>query len=134
MAKRILRHRFQPRSDGCGITCIAMVTGLSYDAALELIFPCRPKRRNHEVNYYDMVSALQRAGLDPRPGRSFRHAGFAAIMGYHWDWPYEGGHYIVYNPRSQLILCPCDGILSQRRRNCITQMWFSSGCETILLD
>lgn len=58
----------QNRSSGCGIACVAMISGKTYDQVRQLMFP-DGRKRNFYTDWNDIKSALDKLNIrrDKRP-------------------------------------------------------------------
>lgn len=129
-----MQHVAQSRMDGCGIACLAMITGLSYRAAARAVFGAKRSSR-HVVDIDQLSRALKKLGYRTKPTRSFRHKNaHAVILGFWWTpWnplPYEG-HFVVYYPKRDEFLDPDPIPWATRER--IVRLWRMSGCETLVV-
>ena len=99
-------RRVQQRDErGCGIACVAMLTGQSYKTIREYMFPSgevkrtRSKQLIEALNYYEAKLVGQDYFL--MKGRSYRRLAFDAILrvdsGYHW---------VVWDSKKGRILDP----------------------------
>ena len=88
----------QQDSSGCGVACLAMVSGLSYAQVREAFIreglgETRPRRKAFSSNFRELLQVAQRLGLD---GRMQRWSSWSsvegpcilkvAVRGSNWHW------------------------------------------------
>jgi len=103
-----MRRVFQDDENGCGVACVAMIAGITYDDARRIIFK---HRRGTYTNTTDLRRALKRlhvriAGrMTPLGTLDYRRLREQAILKVNL---YRGGtwHWVVWDPRRKIILDP----------------------------
>jgi ABC-type bacteriocin/lantibiotic exporter with double-glycine peptidase domain len=105
IARRIaLRLVQQLDYTGCGIACVAMVAGVTYEQA-KVAVKSRPNRAGNSTYYADLKWALDRFGVayEMNGRRGFRFPGWEemprrAILAVECEPPWPGNwHWVVYD-------------------------------------
>jgi hypothetical protein len=103
-----LRHVLQLHGTGCGAACVAIIARVSYDEALQVMFPGR--KRGFYSTYSDVRRTLAAFTItcDPVARRctSFDRIAKLAVVGCRYRAVTETWHWIVYDPEGWTLFDP----------------------------
>lgn len=106
-----IQHVLQQHGDGCGVACLAMVAGISYDEALRIVFR-RPAEAvsDRMIDDEKIIRALRRRGYKVRRMRGdFRKLRRPVIVGILWEGQVPNnneGHFVVWCPVTRKFVDP----------------------------
>lgn len=103
----MIQHVRQLDHRGCGIACLAMLLGTTYEDAKQRLFGRRPPQ-DLAVEAAPINRELRRAGIGTK--YDWVRRGYPCLVPLSWDKTL--GHFVVWDPsQPKVYLCPNDGLV-----------------------
>lgn len=104
---------YQEIIDGCGVACLAMVTGIDYRRALGVLHPCvdpDDHQVSHETANEDLLEAIKQAGFEVnvRARPDIRTLKDAVLVVRYRIGDDTFMHSVVWDSKKQQVLDPFD--------------------------
>lgn len=102
-----LKRIYQKHKTGCGVACLAMIVGCSYDEAMKIVHPRRKRWKKPSVTILRYIKVLKKLKLQFKikfvDGYDLSKIKNPCILGVRWEDknksmdPINGWHAVVYN-------------------------------------
>lgn len=105
-------QRMEQRDDyGCGIACVAMICGVTYERCRSEFFPNKradqiKDDRTLMVSGDQMMQVIRRFGYSCVARAGFKEHKLPAIVFFDWQTPPHGTHAVVWDPFRESFLDP----------------------------